>query len=216
MYDENDGWFDHVPPPTAPSGTTGEYLTATPSSSLEPDYSSDDLGIAGPVGLGMRVPCLVISPLSRGGHIATETFDHTSQLKLVAERFGVQLPNVSAWRNSVAGDLTSALFSGSYCASVPALPVPVLPAQQLTGDCSVFDQDTESGGAAPSVPTNQTMPNQQGGTAPATNYRTDNVAAGPALRTVLGPATPRPVTTKSSYNRRAAPAPKERASGGAI
>src|SRR6202044_4065020 len=27
MYDENDGWFDHVAPPTAPSGTKGEYLT---------------------------------------------------------------------------------------------------------------------------------------------------------------------------------------------
>ena len=23
MYDENDGWFDHVPPPTAPAGTAG-------------------------------------------------------------------------------------------------------------------------------------------------------------------------------------------------
>ncbi len=30
MYDENDGWFDHVPPPTPPAGTAGEYLTASP------------------------------------------------------------------------------------------------------------------------------------------------------------------------------------------
>ncbi len=34
MYDENDGWFDHVPPPTPPAGTPGEYLTATPSQAL--------------------------------------------------------------------------------------------------------------------------------------------------------------------------------------
>ena len=26
-YDENGGFFDHVPPPTAPAGTAGEYLT---------------------------------------------------------------------------------------------------------------------------------------------------------------------------------------------
>jgi phospholipase C len=95
MYDENDGWFDHVPPPTAPAGTPGGYLTATPSSTLEPGASSDDLGISGPLGLGVRVPCPVISPFSRGGHIASETFDHTSQLKLVAERFGVEVPNLS-------------------------------------------------------------------------------------------------------------------------
>jgi phospholipase C len=73
MYDENDGWFDHVPPPTAPPGTAGEYLTATPSSVLEPGYSSQDLGIAGPIGLGVRVPCLFISPFSRGGHIAAKS-----------------------------------------------------------------------------------------------------------------------------------------------
>jgi phospholipase C len=202
MYDENDGWFDHVPPPTAPAGTAGEYLTATPSSILEPDAFSDDLGITGPLGLGVRVPCLLISPFSRGGHIASETFDHTSQLKLVAERFGVEVPNVSAWRNQTVGDLTSALFAGSYSATVPSLPTPVLPPQQVTGYCSVFDQDTESGGAPPSVPTNQTMPNQQGGTTPASQYYTTaDLARGTGQRTVLGPAGKRPVTTKSSYNR---------------
>ena len=30
MYDENDGFFDHVVPPVAPVGTTGEYLTVSP------------------------------------------------------------------------------------------------------------------------------------------------------------------------------------------
>jgi phospholipase C len=206
MYDENDGWFDHVPPPTAPAGTAGEYLTASPSSTLEPGYSSQDLGISGPLGLGVRVPCLVISPFSRGGHIATQTFDHTSQLQLVAERFGVEVPNVSAWRKKTVGDLTSALFAGAYTTTMPSLPAPTLPAQQLTGTCSVEDQDTESGGADPSVPTHQTMPNQQGGVSPASTYTTTADTKGdPADRTVLGPAHPRPITTKSSYNRLAVP-----------
>jgi phospholipase C len=202
MYDENDGWFDHAPPPTAPAGTLGEYLTAATTPTLEPDNSSDDLGINGPLGLGVRVPCLVLSLFSRGGHIASQTFDHTSQLKLVAERFGVEVPNVSAWRRKTVGDLTSALFAGSYSASMPSLPVPTLPPQQLTGSCSATSQDSESGGADPSVPTHQTMPNQQGGSTPASDYLlTGDYVGDPDQRTVLRPAQPRTATIKSSYNR---------------
>jgi phospholipase C len=217
MYDENDGWFDHVSPPTAPAGTAGEYLTAAQSAILEPDYASDDLGITGPLGLGVRVPALAISHFSRGGHISSATFDHTSQLKLVGERFGVEVPNVSAWRRRTVGDLTSALFAGKYNTSVPKLPVPALPAQMLTGACSLQNQDTESGGAAPSVPTDQTMPNQQGGTEPAGTYLADattptaiaptapTAPTPPTNRPASGATRKRPMTVKSSYNRLAAP-----------
>src|ERR1700761_3991791 len=134
MYDENDGWFDHVPPPTAPAGTPGEYLTATPSSTLEPGNSSQTLGIEGPLGLGMRVPAIMISPFSTGGNIATETFDHTSQLRLIEERFGVSIPNISAWRRSTVGDLTSAMFQSSPSTSMPALPSTAI-YMPLLGSC---------------------------------------------------------------------------------
>src|SRR5436305_1507392 len=52
MYDENDGWFDHVTPPTAPKGTSGEYLTTRtfPQGEKHPDT----LGFKGPLGLGVR------------------------------------------------------------------------------------------------------------------------------------------------------------------
>ena len=83
MYDENDGFFDHVPPPVAPHGTPGEYVTVSPL----PDEAH---GTAGPIGMGFRVPMLVLSPFSRGGHVASEVFDHTSQLRFLEERFGVQ------------------------------------------------------------------------------------------------------------------------------
>src|SRR5437660_2584176 len=72
-YDENGGFFDHVPPPTAPAGTPGEYLTASP-------LPSEASGVAGPIGLGFRVPMLVVSPFSRGGLVCHDTFDHTSML----------------------------------------------------------------------------------------------------------------------------------------
>ena len=101
-YDENGGFFDHVPPPVAPPGTPGEYVTVPLSGVTDAD------GIAGPIGLGFRVPGLVISPYARGGLLASETFDHTSQLRLIETRFGVEVPNLTAWRRAVTGDMTSA------------------------------------------------------------------------------------------------------------
>ncbi len=85
MYDENDGFFDHVPPPTAPVGTPGEFLT-------QQNLPADASGIRGPIGMGFRVPMLVLSPFSRGGHVASGVFDHTSQLRFLEERFGVRAP----------------------------------------------------------------------------------------------------------------------------
>jgi phospholipase C len=127
IYDENGGFFDHVAPPTAPAGTAGEYLTGTLPSAAS--------GIAGPIGLGFRTPALVISPFSRGGYVASATFDHTSTLRLIETLFGVEVPNLSAWRRSVTGDLTSALA----LANPPNPSVPALPATSL-GDTSVAEQ----------------------------------------------------------------------------
>jgi len=76
-YDENGGFFDHVPPPTSPEGTPGEWVP----NSVDINKVDGSGGIRGPIGLGFRVPCFVISPYSRGPLKATETFDHTSQLK---------------------------------------------------------------------------------------------------------------------------------------
>ena len=77
---------------------------------------------AGPVGMGFRVPMLVLSPFSRGGHVASEVFDHTSQLRFFEERFGVKAPNISAWRRHTAGDLTSTLHPGRSDPRCPRCP----------------------------------------------------------------------------------------------
>ncbi|HEX3907693.1 MAG TPA: alkaline phosphatase family protein, partial [Mycobacteriales bacterium] len=155
MYDENDGWFDHVPPPVAPKGTPGEWLTAK-------SISSDTLGIRGPLGLGVRLPCLVISPFSRGGHIASEVFDHTSQLQFLHERFGIEVPNVSKWRRETVGDLTSTLFRSPHDAKMPKLPDIALNGLILTGSCADPIEETELGGVGPTLPTKQRMPTQRG------------------------------------------------------
>ncbi len=117
MYDENDGFFDHVPPPTPPPGTAGEFITASP-------LPGQAEGVSGPLGLGVRVPMIVVSPFSAGGHIVSDVFDHTSQLRFLETVFGVTAPNISAWRRSVTGDLTSTLpVLGAPVTKAPRLPL---------------------------------------------------------------------------------------------
>ncbi len=201
MYDENDGWFDHVPPPTAPTGTPGEYLTTSAFPAGEP--KPDTLGISGPLGLGVRVPLLVVSPFSRGGHIATEVFDHTSQLKLISERFGVDVPNVSAWRRATVGDLTSTLFRSAADTSVPKLPQTSI-AFASSGPASYTGQWTELGGFGPSIPTKQRMPNQSGGSEPASTFfrlGEDELAIPDEARTPIDISGPPNETVKSRGNR---------------
>jgi phospholipase C len=115
-WDENGGFFDHVAPPTPPKGTKDEFVTV----SKLPDAAE---GIRGPIGLGFRVPMLVVSPFSRGGLVCSDTFDHTSTLRFLETRFGVEVPNLSRWRRRVTGDLTSAFnFAAAPKASKPSLP----------------------------------------------------------------------------------------------
>ncbi|WP_293937774.1 phosphocholine-specific phospholipase C [Iodobacter sp.] len=104
MFDENDGFFDHVPPPTPPNKyADGRYAgKSTVDTALE--YHSN-----GQVyGLGPRVPMYVISPWSKGGWVNSEVFDHTSVIQFLEKRFGVFEPNISPWRRAVCGDLCSA------------------------------------------------------------------------------------------------------------
>jgi phospholipase C len=117
--DECGGFFDHVPPPVAPPGTPGEYLTTA-------QLPAEAGGIRGPIGLGFRVPMLVISPFSRGGFVSSDTFDHTSMLRFLETRFGAEVPNLSAWRRGATGDLTSAFNFAAPNRSVPHMPSPSL------------------------------------------------------------------------------------------
>ncbi|WOX21927.1 phosphocholine-specific phospholipase C [Streptomyces solicathayae] len=89
-YDENDGFFDHVPPPVPPADDKDERYKGLPT------------------GLGIRVPLLVVSPWSVGGYVCSEVFDHTSVVRFLETWTGVREPNITPWRRRVTGDLTSA------------------------------------------------------------------------------------------------------------
>ncbi len=79
--------------PRAPAGAAAGHAGRVPH---RQPAAGDGGGIAGPVGLGFRVPCLLMSPFTQGGYMATEVFDHTSTLLLLEKLFGVPVPNVSA------------------------------------------------------------------------------------------------------------------------
>jgi phospholipase C len=115
-WDENGGFFDHVAPLVPPVGTRGEYLTVR-------DVTGNAGGITGPIGLGFRVPMIVVSPFSRGGFLCSDAFDHTSILRFLETRFGVEVPNLSQWRREVTGDLTSAFNFRRPDTSKPELPL---------------------------------------------------------------------------------------------
>ena len=123
-YDENDGLFDHVPPPTAPPGTPGEFVGAEP------------------IGLGFRVPALVISPWSAGGHVCSDVLDHTSLIRVIEKRFGVAEPNISAFRRRTCGDFTGALRFSAQAAGFPrsnrAISLATAEAGLLTAQQEVF------------------------------------------------------------------------------
>lgn len=140
-YDENDGYFDHVPPFTAPhphkqgTGKVSEGIdTRVDYVTLEQERERN--GFPEPferecsIGLGFRVPLIIASPWSRGGWVNSQVFDHTSTLQLL-ERFlshrtgrEIREPNISAWRRLVCGDLTSVFrpYNGERIAEPAFVP----------------------------------------------------------------------------------------------
>ncbi|MGW4383838.1 phosphocholine-specific phospholipase C [Kitasatospora sp. NPDC004531] len=142
-YDENDGFFDHVPPPVAPAGTAGEFYSGTN------------------IGLGFRVPMLAVSPWSRGGWVSSETFDHTSVLRFLEKWTAAQgrpatCVNISAWRRKVCGDLTGLFDFANPVYGMPALP-----------DTSATIGLAACGPLPNPAPVNNQLPAQEPGTRPA-------------------------------------------------
>ena len=60
-YDENGGFYDHVAPPKVDSN-----------------------------GLGFRVPCILVSPYAKPGHVSSTVYEHSSGLALIEQTFGLK------------------------------------------------------------------------------------------------------------------------------
>jgi len=139
-YDEHDGFFDHQLPPFPEQSVTDEHIAGLP------------------IGPGTRVPMLICSPWTRGGYVDSNVYDHTSMLRFLHTWTGVKPANVTSWRRSVTGDLTSAFDFRHPDFSIPR-NIPTLDQTwaltQLTG-----------GSTTPPAEGDQKMPAQEPGTRP--------------------------------------------------
>ncbi|HTI69111.1 MAG TPA: phospholipase C, phosphocholine-specific [Candidatus Limnocylindria bacterium] len=121
-YDENDGYFDHVPPFVSPHPK--RHDTGQVSKNIDPSVEFVELAQdlkrkpkaearESSIGLGYRVPLVIASPWSRGGCVCSQVFDHTSVLQMMevilSRKLGrkIEESNISAWRRTVCGDLSS-------------------------------------------------------------------------------------------------------------
>jgi phospholipase C len=159
-YDENDGFFDHMVPPTPPRSRAEGVSTIPTTNEIFPGSSKY---ATGPYGLGVRVPLIVISPWSKGGWVNSQVFDHTSLIRFIERRFGPDYPgliesNITPWRRAVCGDLTSAFnFTRPNAARVP------LPSTAAY----VPPDNNRHPDYIPAVPADQALPAQEPGLRPA-------------------------------------------------
>jgi phospholipase C len=155
-FDENDGFFDHMVPPTPPASAAQGISTVTTENEI---FAGNDTYGAGPYGLGVRVPMIVVSPWSKGGWVSSEVFDHTSLIRFIEKRFGadypgINEPNITRWRRAVVGDLTS-LFDFDRADDL----VPVMPSTTAY----VPPDNLRHADYVPTVPATQSLPAQEPG-----------------------------------------------------
>jgi phospholipase C len=127
-YDENDGIFDHVAPPVPPSGSSHEFVEGIP------------------IGAGFRVPCIIVSPWTAGGWVCNDQFDHTSVLQLLEKFAGVREANISEWRRSKFGNLTSALRFQNAGTKAPVFPDTSGPLRLAKYESTMLPQPVLPGG----------------------------------------------------------------------
>lgn len=119
-YDENDGYFDHIPPYGAPNpyrthtGKVSAGIDTTVEFVRTAEQSSKEWARESNIGLGYRVPMIIASPWTRGGNVCSQVFDHTSSLQFLEnflqKKMGKKIreENITEWRRTVCGDLSAA------------------------------------------------------------------------------------------------------------
>jgi phospholipase C len=98
-FDEWGGFYDHVPPPAGRD--------------VKEEYAQR----------GFRIPCVLISPFARRGRVAHGTYDHTSVLKLLEWRFGLE---PLSERDATARNLATALDFSHRNLHAPKIRAPKL------------------------------------------------------------------------------------------
>ncbi|KAF7728742.1 hypothetical protein EC973_005580 [Apophysomyces ossiformis] len=125
-YDESGGYFDHVVPPTQPK---------------ELWVKDKFTGQMAPDGLGPRVPMVIVSPWTRGGHVFSEVSDHTSTLRFMEEWVGKSTDGkylapaglVDDWHRKTTSNLVNVFDFDNPDYSIPELPKTTMPTKNIFG-----------------------------------------------------------------------------------
>jgi len=110
--------------------------------------------------MGPRVPMYVISPWTKGGWVNSQVHDHTSVIRFIESRFGVQEPLITPWRRAVSGDLTGCF---DFANPEDSAFVQDLPATAALRARAVLLTSTKT----PATPTSLVAPVQASGVRPA-------------------------------------------------
>jgi phospholipase C len=95
-WDDWGGWFDHVDPTEVEKWTDGTQFR-----------------------YGSRVPCLVLSPYARRGHVSTAVHSHVSLVRFCETAFG--LPSINQ-RTATANGMTDCFDFRQHPGPPPSLP----------------------------------------------------------------------------------------------
>ena len=157
-YDEGGQYYDHHWSPTPPiDDVTGDGSGGQATMGVVGEINTEvKTEVPAPIGLGFRVPLLVVSPWTRGNIVVSETFDHTSVLQFLEIKFNITCPNISPWRRSITGDLMSFFdFESPADFTWPELPDTTEYRKEAIEDCFL---------PYPEIPAAQTYPVQEIGT----------------------------------------------------
>lgn len=156
-YDEGGQYFDHHWTPNPPRSQEEGLSTVYVEDEIVTDR--DNVKGRAPIGTGFRVPLIIVSPWTRGGHVVSEVFDHTSVLQFLEIRFDIKVKVISDWRRAIAGNLLSAFDFDN-----PDYTFPDLPDTNSYVDDSIYQCDRLP---KPQIPIEQTVPTQENGVKPS-------------------------------------------------
>jgi phospholipase C len=112
LYDDSDGWYDHVMSPivnqsTAPADAlTGPGACGNGTSSALPGTAPATLHAQGRCGYGPRQPLLVISPYAKSNFVDHSTTDQTSTLKFIEDNW-LGGARIAGSYDAIAGSLNN-------------------------------------------------------------------------------------------------------------
>jgi phospholipase C len=89
LYDDSDGWYDHVMGPIVNSGfaSPADVLALCKSQSTPPLAGPTGVPVAGRCGYGTRQPLLIVSPYAKTNFVDHSVTDQSSVLKFVEDNW---------------------------------------------------------------------------------------------------------------------------------